>query len=229
MHAAAQVCSFKGEMIYHHTIGGDDDGGGGVKKQLDAMRKKVNGYLPSDVQVLDFERVTRMFCARTNRDKVRYQYMVPSYVLCSKEEVERVFTTALGDVGEGKDKMMTTGDDDDKSTKKAKLGYNTNNITPMEASTIVQETISDEVLARARHALMKYRVTPKQMEQLRSGLKLFEGTHSFHNYTRRVGADNASATRYILSFVPLDPIIVPSGDDDNGDSNSSGKQLPDMS
>jgi hypothetical protein len=45
VHAAAQVCSFKGEMIYHREI---DD----FKKQLEAMRKRVNECLPDDVRIL---------------------------------------------------------------------------------------------------------------------------------------------------------------------------------
>ena len=47
------------------------------------MRERANRYLPEDVRVLDFARVVRGFCAWTGQDKVRYQYMVPSYLLCS--------------------------------------------------------------------------------------------------------------------------------------------------
>ena len=69
VHAAAQVCSLKGEMIYHTST--SDDSQESMRENLDAMRMEVNEYLPKDVRVLDFERVTRMFCARTSRDKVR--------------------------------------------------------------------------------------------------------------------------------------------------------------
>jgi hypothetical protein len=68
VHAAAQVISMKGEMIFHTE---NDDTS--VEDQLNAMREKVNEYLPDDIRVLDIERVTRPFCGRTNRDKVRYQ------------------------------------------------------------------------------------------------------------------------------------------------------------
>ena len=198
VHAAAQVCSLKGEMIFHNTLQGD--GTEKVKEQLDAMRKRVNECLPGDVRVLDFERVTRAFCARTNRDKVRYQYMVPSYLLASQEEVRKAFSTLDG--------------------KAIDSGEVNKTMTPMEAAKIVDETIDEEVLARARNALVGYRITPERMEILRSGLKLFEGTHCFHNYTRRVGANDASANRYILSFRPLDPIVVPGGSaNDGGDDD----------
>mmetsp|Transcript_13954 Transcript_13954/g.28451 ORF Transcript_13954/g.28451 Transcript_13954/m.28451 type:complete len:619 (+) Transcript_13954:130-1986(+) len=184
VHAAAQVCSFKGEMIYHHEI---DD----FAKQLDAMREKVNECLPDDVRILDFERVTRTFCARTSRDKVRYQYMVPSFLFCSPDEARKAF--AADDVGAASltDKKMT----------------------PMEASIRVQDDVSPDVIKAARAELLNYRVSQETLQRLRDGLKLFEGTHSFHNYTRRMGADNASATRYILKFAPLEPVLVPGSED----------------
>ncbi len=184
VHAAAQVCSFKGEMIYHHEI---DD----FAKQLDAMREKVNECLPDDVRILDFERVTRTFCARTSRDKVRYQYMVPSFLFCSPDESRKAFAVNDVDTASPTDKKMT----------------------PMEASRLVQDDVSPDVLKAARAELLKYRVSAETLQRLGDGLKLFEGTHSFHNYTRRMGADNASATRYILKFAPLEPVLVPGSDD----------------
>lgn len=185
VHAAAQVCSFKGEMIYHHK---DLD----FQQQLDAMREKVNECLPEDVRILDFERVTRTFCARTSRDKVRYQYMVPSFMLCSREDVRNAF--AVND------------DDDNEKTTDRKL-------TPMEASKIVQDDVSHEVLSAARAKLLQHRVSEETLQRLTDGLKLFEGTNSFHNYTRRVGANDATATRYIIKFAPLEPVLVPGCDD----------------
>lgn len=131
--------------------------------------------------------------------KVRYQYMIPSYMLSSREDVKKAFANVEAVV------TKPSGD----------------NMTPMLAKDIVQEKIDSHVLEEARAALINHRVTPEQMEKLRNGLKLFEGTHCFHNYTRRVGADNASSTRYILSFVPLDPIIVP------GSVNEDGSKQPD--
>ena len=186
VHAAAQVCSFKGEMIYHHKI---DD----FQKQLDAMREKVNECLPDDgnIRILDFQRATRTFCARTSRDKVRYQYMVPAFMFCSQDDVRKAF--AVNEV--------------DTPSLNRKL-------TPMEASKLVQDDVSSDVLKAARVELLKYRVSQQILQRLGDGLKLFEGTHSFHNYTRRIGANDASATRYIIKFAPLEPILVAGSDDE---------------
>ena len=78
-------------------------------------------------------------------------------------------------------------------------------------------------MTRAKNALVHHRVTAGQMERLREGLKFFEGTHSFHNYTRCVGAEDASAARYILSFAPLDPILAPG---DGGDAQPETQWVP---
>jgi tRNA pseudouridine38-40 synthase len=65
VHACAQVCSLKLEI-------GD--------ASEDEVRERINAHLPDDIQVLDLKRTTRNFCAKTNRCKVRYQYMIPSYI-----------------------------------------------------------------------------------------------------------------------------------------------------
>jgi tRNA pseudouridine38-40 synthase len=70
VHAAAQVCSCKIEL--------DEDEWDG---DLEAARQRLNDILPSDIQVMDMERVTRKFCAKTQRDRVRYQYMIPAFLL----------------------------------------------------------------------------------------------------------------------------------------------------
>lgn len=58
----------KGEMIFH-----TENKQMSIEDQFTAMREKINECLPDDIRVLDIERVTRPFCGRTNRDKVRYQ------------------------------------------------------------------------------------------------------------------------------------------------------------
>jgi tRNA pseudouridine38-40 synthase len=185
VHAAAQVCSLKGEMICHTTTTtADADGDNNERQQLDNMRECINKHLPSDIRILDIERVTRMFCARTNRDKVRYQYMIPSYLFCSEEEVQKIFSNV---------KVMNDS---------------SSNATTNTRTVDCVDVISNEDKVHVRAKLCSYRILPEQMDKLRDGLHMFEGTHCFHNYTRRLSASDASSTRYILSFQPLIPIIV---------------------
>lgn len=71
VHACAQVCSVKLELS-ESDLEGDN---------LEGVRNRIESYLPSDIRVLDLLRTTRNMCAKTQRDRVRYQYMIPSFIL----------------------------------------------------------------------------------------------------------------------------------------------------
>ena len=70
VHACAQVCSLKVELL-------ESD----MEDALKAARERLQERLPGDVEVLDMLRTTRNFCAKTQRDRARYQYMIPSFLL----------------------------------------------------------------------------------------------------------------------------------------------------
>ncbi|KAK4324912.1 hypothetical protein Pmani_004473 [Petrolisthes manimaculis] len=46
----------------------------------------------------------------------------------------------------------------------------------------------------------KYRISPESLNKLRTTLKLYKGTHNFHNFTARKKAQDASANRYIMDI-----------------------------
>lgn len=72
VHACAQVCSLKVEVLESDM---DDS--------LKAARERLQQRLPADIEVVDMIRTTRNFCAKTQRDRARYQYMIPSFLLYS--------------------------------------------------------------------------------------------------------------------------------------------------
>ena len=80
VHACAQVVSAKLAI-------GDD---------MNAARETINGYLPSDIRVLDIVKTSRAFCAKTQRDRARYTYMIPSFLLYNRRELQTLFTSVLG-------------------------------------------------------------------------------------------------------------------------------------
>eukprot|EP00979_Chaetoceros_neogracilis_P016756 scaffold9357_cov267-Chaetoceros_neogracile.AAC.2 len=80
VHSCAQVCSVK---ILFPT----DD--------FDKVREMINEQLPDDIKVADMIKVPKTFCARTQRNKVRYQYMLPSFALQSREQLKATFESVL--------------------------------------------------------------------------------------------------------------------------------------
>lgn len=81
VHAAAQVVSARVAM---------------PSTDLDKLRTGLNEELPGDVRVLDVKMVTKGFCAKTNRDKVRYSYFLPTYLLQPAAELGEAFRSHLG-------------------------------------------------------------------------------------------------------------------------------------
>mmetsp|Transcript_14314 Transcript_14314/g.22067 ORF Transcript_14314/g.22067 Transcript_14314/m.22067 type:complete len:501 (-) Transcript_14314:727-2229(-) len=76
VHSCAQVCSAKLRMV-------DDD--------WNIVRKEVNRFLPQDIRILDILKTKRKFYAKTAREKVRYMYMLPSFMLYEREALRKVF------------------------------------------------------------------------------------------------------------------------------------------
>lgn len=55
------------------------------------VRAEVNRFLPQDIRVLDILKTKRKFYAKTAREKVRYMYMLPSFMLYEREALRKVF------------------------------------------------------------------------------------------------------------------------------------------
>jgi len=139
----------------------------------------INEHLPPDIRVLDVVQTTRKFCAKTSRDRVRYQYMIPSFMLHDRTNLRQIIEShiAMG----------------------ARRATETGNFTlPL---------LSSEEVSILRQALLSYRVSEGQIEKLRETLDRFVGTHRFHNYTRGVSSDDPSASRFIHSFSVDEPFV----------------------
>ncbi|CBH15253.1 hypothetical protein, conserved [Trypanosoma brucei gambiense DAL972] len=65
----------------------------------------------------------------------------------------------------------------------------------------------------AMQVVARYRVTPQRLEHARNIFKLFEGTHSYHNFTPGGKASDPSSARYITSVTVSEPFVVDPSDD----------------
>lgn len=61
---------------------------------MDQVLEELNQCLPDDIRVLDINRVSKAFCAKTQRDRVRYQYMIPSFLFQSISTITTMFSKA---------------------------------------------------------------------------------------------------------------------------------------
>eukprot|EP00534_Pseudo-nitzschia_fraudulenta_P003639 CAMPEP_0201122954 /NCGR_PEP_ID=MMETSP0850-20130426/6456_1 /ASSEMBLY_ACC=CAM_ASM_000622 /TAXON_ID=183588 /ORGANISM="Pseudo-nitzschia fraudulenta, Strain WWA7" /LENGTH=546 /DNA_ID=CAMNT_0047389747 /DNA_START=434 /DNA_END=2074 /DNA_ORIENTATION=+ len=174
VHACAQVCSVKVELPET-----DWETKLPANNRLEDPRKRLQAHLPEDITVLDIVRTTRNFCAKTQRDRVRYQYMVPSFLLHP----------------DWRGVMEETGIDTTRGPANRK------NID-------VKQPLTTEEAEKLYAVLRGYRSTEENRNLLAAALKKYEGTQFFHNFTKGLKPGQAQARRFIETFVCQDPVVV---------------------
>lgn len=75
-------------------------------------------------------------------------------------------------------------------------------------SMILFRTIPEETMKQ----VAKYRISPEQLEKVRSLFHLYEGTHCYHNFTPGGRSTDASCHRYMKSITVSEPILWKPGD-----------------
>lgn len=183
VHACAQVCSVK---ILLPTM------------DLDQVRERINDELPEDVNVGDVVQVPRSFCARTQRDRVGYQYMLPSYALKGREEWRDVWKKILVNGGSGKDGGMERCKTQEKEEQEE--NEEVNGVSGRQVLTTTE-------MEALRETMRGYRVSQDTLDRLKEALETYKGTHKFHNYTRGKKWDDPSSSRYIVSFEVQDLLV----------------------
>lgn len=153
VHAAAQVVSLKAEFPKNDL----EEDNTAATSVMDDFRNRLNKALPVDIRVLDVNRATSRFHAKTSRSYVRYRYMVPSFCL-------------------------------------------------MESMSVHYEDVVDQ-LDNITPLLKDFRVSPDLLTKFRETLAKYEGTKSYHNFTRGKNHKDPSAKRIIRSFQAEDPVI----------------------
>ena len=158
-----------------------------VQRQRAAFVARVNTYLPPDIRMHTLTKVTKNYNAKNMCDKRRYHYLLPTYLVQPRSQIQGLLQTLFEEQGPLPDAGREGG--------WALTGQTTYLGKPFLERAHAGELVSG------------YRICQKQLDALRSACKLFEGTHKFHNYTTGKAPTDASSTRYIISFSVGDPFV----------------------
>ena len=179
VHSCAQVCSGKILMI-------DED--------YDVVREEVNRFLPEDIRVLDIVKTNRKFIAKTARDRARYMYMLPSFILVDREPLRKMF--------EEKQCHLNQRHASDPLSNEEVVA-----MQPLLSS----YRVPSEKLALLRTALKRFEGTNRYRKYSVEILDLhfIYLTSLFYsdNYTRGKSSKDMASQRYIMSFEALDPVV----------------------
>ena len=146
---------------------------------------QVNSFLPADIRIQALTKVSKGFNAKALCTRRRYHYLLPTF------SVKDINVTNEMLLNRYKEQGAVQG-----------AGYESGYVDPNTSRSLTKES-----LASLRSKFTSYRIDHDSLEKLRSGLKAFEGTHNFHNFTSGKEASEANAKRYIISFECGEPYI----------------------
>lgn len=142
--------------------------------------ERINSFLPPQIRVWGYVPCIRSFHAKNLCDSRVYEYLLPTCAFMTPEK-----------------KILT-----DTPTFEDDLVISNNNIID---PIVKYATRSTPELKQQRH---DYRATQQQLDTFAAAMKIFEGTHNFHNYTNGKSFKEKSAYRYIMSINVSKPMYI---------------------
>lgn len=147
--------------------------------------EQLNSFLPADIRALAMTKVSKGFNAKQHCTKRRYQYLLPTYALQAHAELTELLHEQF--VLQGP--LAGAGSEGGYLEEFSKRGVGRGGLHA------VYDTI--------KH----HRTTPEVVQRLRDALKLYEGTHPYHNFTTGKLPSDANSKRFILSFGCGEPFV----------------------
>lgn len=148
--------------------------------------ERLNSFIPNQIRIFGFKRVTNSFSAKKFCDRRRYIYLIPVFALDNKYHRDR--ESVLASLG-SENELVKCVECSERGRSRHKVDENVNNV----------ENVREERNETAENG-GGFRYGEKEKARFNSILKRYVGTHNFHNFTTRIKAEDPSAIRYIISF-----------------------------
>lgn len=189
----------------------------------------INQFLPADIRVFHLSRVSKTFNSKSACFGRRYHYILPTYACSDKKTMEQLMVKCVLGEGVEVDPRLNVDGSMYQGGKKAETAAFVAAATSGaestgDAATVTTTTaavgdprsqmftdLAPEMYKKIAEVgkLSEYRISPEKLDLLRSTLKVFEGTHSYHNFTYYKGSSDPSSSRYIISFTTEEPFVDP--------------------
>ena len=174
------------------------------------LRNHMNKFLPKDVQVHRIHRVTQGFSAKAACTGRTYQYVLPTFLLQSKENMDALVYKYINSTSDKHpifhvDKLENNDCDENDNDNE---DYNDNNND--ESNTFVDNTNMKkddnnedytQVLKSIQKDLCSYRVGNDRLSLLHDALQCYVGTYPYHNFTKPSKVAASSVDRYMTEFI----------------------------
>lgn len=198
---------------------------------------KINAQLPEHIRVWGISRVTKGFDCRKHCGSRIYEYLIPTFSFLPPRPTS-IFGKRIKEMDEkfpGVKRADEEGDDFWKTVYKklaevgitgehvledyARMLRDTANI-PKEsgdkaieqpaplALTEEQMSIFNQIRAIEDRERRAYRISNERLELIRKAVKVYEGSHNFHNFTLKKQYSDPSARRFMKNLTVSEPKLI---------------------
>ena len=200
VHAAGQIVSMK------------------IQEQPDLIAK-LNAQLPPQIRVWDMVRTVGSFHAKNRCHSRKYEYLLPTYCLRGFADEEKALyqreLTAEERQQLRAERMELNAQREAEirakiaAAKLAKTADEVNDDADVEDEDDKKNFfLRDRLPADQMRDIRGYRLPADKLERVRAILKLYEGTHMFHNYTIGRPHHDRSCQRHMISFTVSTVYVV---------------------
>lgn len=201
VHAAGNVISLK--MIVE-----DED-----------VVEKINQALPEQIRVWGYQRVNKSFDCRKMCSSRIYEYLMPTYSFLPPRLNSPLYKLVKRMQADHPENIRVDADGEkfwvDLLGRLEAAGIDQNQLDQItEANrediplTVPLQIASETVKKFSGEAREKYRIKKEKLDVFRDTMKLYEGSHNFHNFTNGKDFRDPSAKRYMKNITVSEPFVI---------------------
>lgn len=165
--------------------------------------EKLNELLPPQIRVWNWVRTVGSFHAKNRCQSRKYEYLLPTYCLRGFSEDEKSMyqrTLTSEERQQLRVERMELNTEREAMIRQKIAEKSIENGEEMDEDDRKIMYLRDKLPAEEMQAIRSYRLSSEKLTRVREILKLYEGTHLFHNYTIGRPHHDRSCQRHMLSF-----------------------------
>ncbi|KAI8991141.1 pseudouridine synthase [Mycotypha africana] len=151
-----------------------------IPPHIPDLVEHINSFLPPQIRVWGYVQTIRSFHSKNLCDSRIYEYLLPTCAFMEPIKQE------LTDHPQFEDDLVIANKN---------LEHTTIKYTPRSSPEVIKK----------RH---DYRATPEQLLKFKLAMKMFEGTHNFHNYTNGKSFKDQSSKRFMKTIDVSEPMYI---------------------
>lgn len=180
--------------------------------------QKINDALPAQIRMWGYQRVNKAFDCRKMCSSRVYEYLMPTYSFLPPRykspswklvKAEQAANPQMRVDARGEQFWIDLAKQiEDAGVTESQLAQIAEANREDIQLTVPLEIASKKVRQLSHEARKNWRSDPETIELFRSALKLYLGSHNFHNFTNGKTYRDPSASRYMKSITVSEPFVI---------------------